>query len=333
MGERPRRSRRAEGAEVSNQTLAPDASPALAPAVFVTGMIRSGTTWLGRVLATARDTLYIHEPFNPDSPWNAAVATPSAYLYLCATNGGPWRGRIGKLLRLTPNFRRDWTDQARKQCLRQIKRARAHATDGTVRPLIKDPTAFFSTEWLVETFAIRPVFVLRHPVMVAKSLLRLGWVPPGIQINFWRSQPLLRQRFYADYADDLARAAEDARLSPAERACWYVRLAMLAQLVYYRDHPEWRFVSYEALLADAPAAFPGLMQHLGLHPTKQTEKTITGTGVYDPKKAHQATQKPIPLDRQTIWAPNSFHDDWRALYDRFFRDLEEGFSDVVVWSE
>ena len=75
------------------------------------------------------------------------------------------------------------------------------------------------------------------------------------------------------------------------------------------------------------------MERLGLEPTPRTTETLEGTGVYDPTRAHQDTQKPIPLDREEIWAPDAFSDDWRGLFDCFFRDIEEGFRDVVRWSE
>src|SRR5687767_8168951 len=47
--------------------------PSVAPrgGVLVTGSHRSGTTWVGRMLALARRTCYLHEPFKPgwDPPY------------------------------------------------------------------------------------------------------------------------------------------------------------------------------------------------------------------------------------------------------------------------
>jgi len=34
--------------------------------ILVTGMHRSGTTWVGRMLAASREAVYFHEPLNPD---------------------------------------------------------------------------------------------------------------------------------------------------------------------------------------------------------------------------------------------------------------------------
>src|SRR5262245_38121174 len=42
-----------------NQTTAPARRP-----ILVTGMHRSGSTWVGRMLAEAPDLFYIHEPFS-----------------------------------------------------------------------------------------------------------------------------------------------------------------------------------------------------------------------------------------------------------------------------
>ena len=73
--------------------------------VFVSGVIRSGTTWLGRLLASCQSTVYFHEPFNPHSSWNAALPVPNRYVYLDEHNGELYRDLLHALVSLNPIFR------------------------------------------------------------------------------------------------------------------------------------------------------------------------------------------------------------------------------------
>ncbi|MFL5942100.1 MAG: hypothetical protein ACJ75L_02390 [Gaiellaceae bacterium] len=47
--------------------------------ILVTGAHRSGTTWVGRMLAFAPGVTYIHEPFNPRTPAGISSAPFDRY--------------------------------------------------------------------------------------------------------------------------------------------------------------------------------------------------------------------------------------------------------------
>ncbi|HET7483187.1 MAG TPA: sulfotransferase family protein, partial [Actinomycetota bacterium] len=62
------------------------------PPIVVTGSHRSGTTWVGRIMALSRGTGYIHEPLNPSRrPGWGAGRVPYWYLYVCSENAARWR--------------------------------------------------------------------------------------------------------------------------------------------------------------------------------------------------------------------------------------------------
>ncbi len=41
--------------------------------ILITGSHRSGSTWVGKIIAEAPSVIYIHEPFNVDFPPGAGV--------------------------------------------------------------------------------------------------------------------------------------------------------------------------------------------------------------------------------------------------------------------
>ena len=126
-------------------------------------------------LATSANTVYFHEPFNPHSRWNAAFPVPNQYLYLDETNGELYEDLLRGLVTLNPIFRsQKWMPELVSNRQQKLRAALAHLDPALpITPIIKDPTAVFSSEWLVNCCGARPVFILRHPIYIVQSLLKL----------------------------------------------------------------------------------------------------------------------------------------------------------------
>src|SRR5262249_14420834 len=147
--------------------------------ILVTGAHRSGTTWVGRMLALAPGVAYVHEPFNPRTAAGLSPARFDRY-FTVVTSENEARYRPG--LERTLSFRyglgaqlgwlRGTADVARTG--RDWYRTERSRLTGA-RPLMKDPIALLSAEWLVETFDMDAVVLIRHPAAFAASLKRLGW--------------------------------------------------------------------------------------------------------------------------------------------------------------
>ena len=76
--------------------------------ILVTGSNRSGTTWLGRLLAEAHGTVFVNEIFNLDhaQPGLFAARFPHWFMYLDDDLGRPYV----EPLRRTLEFHYDWAD-------------------------------------------------------------------------------------------------------------------------------------------------------------------------------------------------------------------------------
>lgn len=134
--------------------------------ILVSGMPRSGNTWLARLLATASGTaLTGREPMNPRGRQYALAGTLPGW---------------ASVQTLTPRQSR-----ALRTCYRGLnpmvysrygRRQWAAALPST-RTILKDPFAMLSLPAVVGATGARAVLVYRHPGAALTSYRRMGWAP------------------------------------------------------------------------------------------------------------------------------------------------------------
>jgi hypothetical protein len=134
--------------------------------ILVTGVPRSGTTWLARLLATAPGTaLAGREPMNPRGHQYALGGTLEGWARLPELTS---RQRV--LLRAAY---RGWNPFVYS---RFGVRQWAGPLPGT-RVVVKDPYAMLSTPVVSEATGAVPVLIYRHPGAVLASYRRVHWTP------------------------------------------------------------------------------------------------------------------------------------------------------------
>jgi hypothetical protein len=241
--------------------------------ILVTGAHRSGTTWVGRMLALAPGIAYIHEPFNPRTPPGRSPAGFHRYFTVVTAEN---ERRYAAGLERTIGLRYGWREQARalrgpRDVLRSARDlvAVSGARLSGARPLVKDPIALLSAEWLAERFGMDVVVLIRHPAAFAASLKRLGW-----KHSF--------ETFLVDgRAPEVLRAYEDEiRKQAREPGDILAQAALLWRLLYhavegYRErHPGWIYLRHEDASADPGGTFERLYARLGLELTESARQTI-----------------------------------------------------------
>ena len=241
--------------------------------ILVTGAHRSGTTWVGKMLAVAPGVGYIHEPFNPTTPAGISSAPFDRY-FSVVTAGNEARYLPG--LRRTLAFDFAWGAALREvRTPGQAARAARDAwrfgrlRSAQARPLVKDPIALLSAEWLAERFGMDVVVLVRHPAGFAASLERLGW-----QHSFptflagGRAPEILHP-----YEDEIRAHAEDPADVLAEAALlWRILYGTVAG--YRERHPDWTFLRHEDAGADPGGTFERLYGRLGLELTPAARERI-----------------------------------------------------------
>ena len=261
MGRRPTERTKALG---GNTDRFPEAAFERHRPILVTGAHRSGTTWVGRMIALSPRVGYIHEPFNiAHRPGTCAIRIDHWYTYLTEEN----ESRFIEPLSRTVMFSYDLGAELRAvrsprdalRALRDGSRFCWHRLLGS-RPLIKDPIAVFSAEWLAERFDMDVVVLIRHPAGMASSLKR--WQMPHPFADFVAQERLMQERL----APFRAEIHEHARYQHplAEQAALLWRLVYSSVEDYRRDHPDWQFVRHEDLSRDPVSGFGRIYARLGL---------------------------------------------------------------------
>jgi hypothetical protein len=237
--------------------------PAVATPILVTGSHRSGTTWTGRMLALSPRVGYVHEPFNVQR-WPGWIRKPLPwwYLYVCEENEHEYESLVEDVLR----FRYPIRNLTAAQDLQAVARM---ALDwpfsllyraGGFRPLVKDPIALMSAEWLAGRFGMEVVAMVRHPAGFAGSLKRLDW---RFEFQNWRDQPLLLRDLIGPFEEQIREYADRERdLIDQAVLMWNVTHHVI--LGFRERHPEWSFVRHEDLAEEPVKGFRSLFDRLGL---------------------------------------------------------------------
>ena len=241
--------------------------------ILVTGAHRSGTTFTGEILALARGVGYIYEPFNlRQRPAVSSARFEHWFEYVTEDSAD----RYAPALRRTLEFSYDMRSALRSVRLpRHVVRAAqlrtqwdAHRRAGD-RPLMKDPIAVFSAEWLHRTFAMDVVVLVRHPAAMASSIKRLRW---RHDFRTFLRQPKLLALF-PEYESEIRDFVKTPRTA-VEQA------ALLWKLIYHvvdmqrSRFPDWSFIRHEDLARDPVPGFAELYGRLGLEFTPSVAEKI-----------------------------------------------------------
>ena len=247
--------------------------------ILVTGLPRSGTSWVGKMLEASGQVVYVNEPMNPSHPPGRSPGVLDAdvehyFHYICADNEGPWLRAFGDTLRLRykplAELRRN---RGPYDVARAVKYGAAF-TAGRARrrtALLDDPYALPSCAWFAGRLRVRSLVLVRHPVSFVGSWKKLSWrVDPAELL----AQPLLMR----DHLEPL-RAELEALVDSDDwlaSACVLWRAAYTIVDAVRADHDDLVVRTYESLANDPMPAFAQLYDDLGL---TWSEAAATSIGV------------------------------------------------------
>jgi len=235
---------------------------------LITGMARSGGSWVSRMVAGSGEVVHINEPFNRRHPPGLTpgilrVPPPRAYQYVGAHNETEYVAGFRDMLRLRYNVvaelraNRGIYDLAK---MAKYATAFSHGRVRGLRPLIDDPYMVFAAEWMAERLDCQVVMLVRHPAGIVSSLARIGtgWSDNLPDIA---AQPELVRDLLAPYAEELERAAREPLEPIAHGALlWKVIHAGIQHQVEH--NPRFVVVRYEDLATDPMNEFRALYSRL-----------------------------------------------------------------------
>ena len=286
--------------------------PASPAPILVTGAHRTGTTWVGKMLAASGEAAYISEPLNIwHRPGVFSIPTSSWYTYICRDNEAEYLEGFHKTLGYQYHLLAEIGSlQSRKDVLR-LGRDAATFLRGRLRrqrPLLKDPFAAFSALWFKERLGCQVVITIRHPAAFVSSLKRLGWV---FGFKDLLEQPLLMRDWLAPYRPQM-----EAMLKHPEDVIG--QGSLLWELIYQsvmqfqNRYPDIRVVRHEDLSRDPIRGFQALYTPLGLTFNERAEKTILNSS---------SAENPGEVSRKAV---HSYRLNSQANLHNWKRRLEPG---------
>jgi hypothetical protein len=256
--------------------------------ILITGAHRTGTTWVGKMLAAGGQAGYISEPLNVlHRP--GVLRTPVKYWYTYIHEANEAEFLPGLLETISYRYHlyqeikslhstkdlarmgRDWFTFLRGRMNRQI-------------PLLKDPFAIFSAPWFAQRFGCRVVITIRHPAAFTSSLKRLQW---PFDFSDLLAQPELMRDWLEPFRQEMQNTNPADSIASAS-LLWLMIYTFVHECVCPQDtvrpagtqhltdtqHPAFIIAKHEDLSADPVQGFKALYTQLGLTFTPRAEKKI-----------------------------------------------------------
>jgi len=256
-------------------------APGRADRVLLLGIARSGTSWLGRALATAEGVRFYYEPDNVDAdPEGLSPAGGRGFgPYPIIEPGDPYSVFgplwdtvfVGKLPRL-----RGWRLNAARALLRMPPRLRDPVIRGTALvasrlpakhrcTVVKSIYAVFCVDWLVERYQPRVVVVQRNPLNVVSS-----WRQLNIPLFDVAHRPAIREHYLEPRGFD----PPGRDMSELGRIAWHVGFLTTVLGEATDRHPGSLIITHEDLCADPPTRFREVFDGLGLTWTPEVDRFL-----------------------------------------------------------
>ncbi len=280
--------------------------------ILVTGAHRTGTTWIGKMLAASGEAAYISEPLNVwHRPGVFSIPTSYWYTYICPENENIYLDGLKQTLNYRYHLLAEIRSlRSRKDVMRMGRDAGAFLSGRLrrQRPLLKDPFAVFSAPWFKERLDCQVVITIRHPAAFVSSLKRLGW---AFDFSDLLEQPLLMR----DWLEPFRSPMEVFLKHPDD----VIGQGSLLWEIIYRtvmrfqsQHPDFLVVRHEDLSLDPVSGFRALYAPLSLTFNEQAQNAIMNSS---------NAENPGEVSRKAVHA---YHLNSQANLHNWKKRLETG---------
>jgi len=285
--------------------------------ILVTGAHRSGTTWIGKMLAADPLTAYISEPLNVwHRPGVFRAPVKHWYQYICDENESEYLPAFNELLEFEYHLWKEIRSlRSLKDFLRMGRDFRTfyYGLEEGRRVLLKDPFAVFSAAWFARKLNFKVVVSVRHPLAIASSLKRLNW---SFDFQNLLEQPLLLRDHLEPYRSQMKSVKSDDVIGQA---------ALLWKMIYQTVHsilrlnPDFIVVRHEELSRDPANGFRNLFISLGLDYSHHVEKIILdSSSAENPLELSRKKVHDVKLDSRASmdnWKNRLTHDEIKRVRD------------------
>jgi len=269
--------------------------------ILVTGSHRSGSTWVGRIISSSPEVGYIHEPFNLNPrPGVCNAKFNYWFTYITKENESIYYQPIKDTLCFRYNLFAEIKEMKKPKHLLRLVRDYTNFIRYrifNVRPLMKDPIAIFSAEWLASTFNMDVIVLIRHPAAFVSSLKRLNWTFP---FSHFLEQPLLMRDYLYPFKEEIKKyAIEEHDIIDQATLLWKIIHYVIAK--FKTNHKDWIFVRHEDISKDPLVEFQNIFEKLNLQFSNYVKNIIkkytNSTNPVDPSNPSSLRRN----SKQNIW--------------------------------
>jgi hypothetical protein len=267
-------------------------------AILVTGAHRSGTSWVGKMLAASPKLAYISEPLNLlHRPGVMRATVEHWYTYICEENESQFLTPMQETIDLRYHLFREIRSLRSLRDFFRMVRDRSNFLIGRIRhqiPLLKDPFAIFSAAWFAQRLGCYVVIMVRHPAAFTSSLLRLKW---SFDFSDLLKQPLLMRDWLEPYRAEMVQILAKSDDDVLAQSCllWKIIYDVVSQLE--DRYPQFLVVRHEDLSRDPLEGFRDIYSMMGLEFTRKEAQTILKfSGRDNPKENPDREKYSIRLD-------------------------------------
>ncbi|WP_191859188.1 sulfotransferase [Hanstruepera ponticola] len=244
--------------------------------ILITGIHRSGSTWIGKILSVSKELQYIHEPFNkakyrtsPIDHWFQYVNSETSnieqesiknYLMSFTNFSG------SRLFKALCNVKFKW----------QIKQALLYELNCFLcRPLFKDPIAVMSAEWLYKELDTQVLVSIRHPAAFVASIKIANW---HFDFNNFLEQQALMDDHLDEFKIEIEKELSKKDLITTGILLWNCIYSYVNKLqkTYY-NNSDWIFIKHEDLSKDPIAKYQEIFTQFGLKFNQEVKDEILKT--------------------------------------------------------
>ena len=242
--------------------------------ILVTGIPRSGTTWIGKMVAQSSQICYINEPLNTYFTLGTCRSVVRTWFpYITENADIQYDYVFNRVMKYKLNLYKEikymsslWHAINSFSHLYRFIPARIIKQ----RPLLKDPMAIFSAEWFAKRYNCQVVIVIRHPLAFIGSVKRLKWY---FDFNGLLQQKELINGPLYRYKDEIKYQIENSG-NIINQAVLLWNIIHNQIIDYQKKYPNWIFILHEHISLFPTTEFKLLFQKLNLDYTDMIDKNV-----------------------------------------------------------
>jgi len=313
--------------------------------ILITGAHRSGSTWVGSMFNLSSRVKLINEPFHIENSKNLYALDFIDYWFYYLTEDDIQKyfkrlehvyGITYTLSDLIINFNRINFMRGKLGAIKNFFFFKLYKDIVQIRPVVKDPLAFFSAERLFNILQPEMLILIRHPAAFVSSIKRMSEVEKEWGVNFmfdWIALKEFHPAISEKYKNEIIELKESVSWLSGGILLWRI---FHETILYYKNKfaNDWHFVKHEDLSRDPVSEFKTLFAAFSIPFTQKIEREIIiNTGGGNPievtgKKLHHLKRN----SKEAIfnWKNRLTDHEIQFIYDST-NDLSLNFYDNNEW--